>query len=80
MYDYLIDPRPPTHTLLTQGKEPDYLDYNIKGRSWWERTPYNAGALYLTGENFDSVFFLAATGASVDIHRCAQNAWLGVFP
>ncbi|CAM9731768.1 unnamed protein product [Ascophyllum nodosum] len=31
------------------GKEPDYLDYNIKGRSWWERTPYNAGALYLTG-------------------------------
>lgn len=33
-----------------KGKEPDYLDYNIKGRSFFERTPYNAGAFYLTGE------------------------------
>lgn len=33
-----------------QGREPEYLDYNIKGRSWWERMPYNAGSMYLTGE------------------------------
>ena len=33
-----------------QGKEPEYLDYNIKGRGFWERMPYNAGALYITGE------------------------------
>ncbi|CAN0078688.1 unnamed protein product [Ectocarpus sp. 6 AP-2014] len=32
-----------------QGKEPEYLDYNIKGRGFWERMPYNAGALYITG-------------------------------
>ncbi|CAN0530565.1 unnamed protein product, partial [Ectocarpus sp. 8 AP-2014] len=32
-----------------KGKEPEYLDYNIKGRGFWERMPYNAGALYITG-------------------------------
>lgn len=35
---------------VDQGKGPEYLDYNIKGRGFWERMPYNAGALYITGE------------------------------
>lgn len=33
-----------------KGKEPDYLDYNIKGRGFWDRMPYNAGAFYITGK------------------------------
>lgn len=37
-------------TTAVKGKEPDYLDYNIKGRGFWERMPYNAGALYITGK------------------------------
>jgi len=39
-----------TYCHVAQGKEPEYLDYNIKGRGFWERMPYNAGALYITGE------------------------------
>lgn len=42
--------------LPVKGKEPDYLDYNIKGRSFFERTPYNAGAFYLTGEDTEKAF------------------------
>lgn len=35
---------------MQQGKEPEYLDYNIKGRGFLDRMPYNAGAFYITGE------------------------------
>ncbi|CAN0033203.1 unnamed protein product [Scytosiphon promiscuus] len=34
---------------VAQGKEPEYLDYNIKGRGFLDRMPYNAGAFYITG-------------------------------
>lgn len=33
-------------------REPEYLDYNIKGRELYERAPYNAGACYLMGEQW----------------------------
>lgn len=51
MYNHHFNEMPQTALILCeQGKEPEYLDYNIKGRGFWERMPYNAGALYITGE------------------------------
>lgn len=43
-------PCPPSFRHPQGRKEPEYLDYNIKGRSVFEAAPYNAGACYLMGE------------------------------
>lgn len=50
---------------MQKGKEPEYLDYNIKGRGFFDRMPYNAGAFYITGEKEMTAKVLAAvTGGS----------------
>jgi len=37
-------------------KEPEYLDYNVRGRSWIERTFYNVGTSYLVGNLLGGCF------------------------
>lgn len=35
---------------------PEYLDYNVAGRTWFERMVYNTGTLYLLGTLFGGTF------------------------
>lgn len=65
----LYSPRAENHQ---QGKEPEYLDYNIKGRGFWERMPYNAGALYITGEKQAQEGDM--TGRITGVHAASEDA------
>ena len=39
----------PVFGVPNQVNGPEYLEYNIAGRSWTERTFYNTGTMYLIG-------------------------------
>jgi len=43
---------------VPSAKQPEYLDFNVGGRSWFERMVYNTGSLYLLGSLAGGAFGL----------------------
>ena len=57
--------------------EPDYLEYDQKGRSSWEKTVFNTGASYLMGTIGGALYGVKTGALSVPgerIHGTSTNA------